>query len=95
MVYEYYEQWKTIPVSDNPHLSIVIPAYNEEERIVPTVGAIAAYVSTLGFEWELIVSDDGSTDDTVKLLQELELVNLRVLIAAKTVAKARLSDVGC
>lgn len=87
MVYEYYEQWKTIPVSDNPHLSIVIPAYNEEERIVPTVGAIAAYVSSLGFEWELIVADDGSTDDTVKLLQELELVNLRVLIAAKNGGK--------
>ncbi|MGB7340425.1 MAG: glycosyltransferase, partial [Phototrophicaceae bacterium] len=87
MPYQNYEHWKTTPISDNPHLSIVIPAYNEEERIVPTVGAIAAYVSTLGFEWELIVADDGSTDDTVKLLQELELVNLRVLIAAKNGGK--------
>ncbi len=87
MVYENYENWKVTPVSDNPHLSIVIPAYNEEERIVPTVGAIAAYVSTLGFEWELIVADDGSTDDTVKLLQALDLVNLRVLIAAQNGGK--------
>jgi len=87
MPYQNYEDWKTTPVSDNPHLSIVIPAYNEEERIVPTVGAIAAYVSTLGFEWELIVADDGSTDDTVKLLQELDLVNLRVLIAAQNGGK--------
>ncbi|MEL6527602.1 MAG: glycosyltransferase, partial [Chloroflexota bacterium] len=87
MVYEQYEQWKRMAVSETPHLSVVIPAYNEAERIVPTVGAIAAHVSELGFEWELIVADDGSTDNTVALLRELELVNLRVLVAEQNGGK--------
>jgi dolichyl-phosphate beta-glucosyltransferase len=87
MPYENYERWKITPIEGQPHLSIVIPAYNEEVRIVPTIGAIASYVSDLGFPWELIVADDGSKDNTVKLVQELRLVNLRVLIAERNGGK--------
>ncbi|MDZ4720573.1 MAG: hypothetical protein SH847_19135 [Roseiflexaceae bacterium] len=53
MSYEQYAHWKATPIVGEPHLSIVIPAYNEEVRIVPTIGAIASYVASLGFEWEL------------------------------------------
>ena len=35
----------------------------------------------MGIPWELIVADDGSTDSTVELIQALDLVNLRLLIA--------------
>lgn len=81
MTYASYTQWKTTPIADEPHLSIVIPAYNEEQRIVPTIGAIASHVSSLGIEWELIVADDGSKDATVALLEDLDMANLRVLRA--------------
>lgn len=87
MSYAAYQQWKTIPIEGDPFLSIIIPAYNEAERIVPTIGAIASYVSSLGFSWELIVSDDGSRDDTVAIVEALELVNLRVLRAARNGGK--------
>jgi glycosyltransferase involved in cell wall biosynthesis len=87
MVYANYESWKLNPIKAEPYVSIVIPAYNEAERIVPTVGAIASHVSELGFEWELIVADDGSKDNTVQLLQDLNLANMRVLIAAKNGGK--------
>jgi glycosyltransferase involved in cell wall biosynthesis len=87
MPYENYERWKTTPNQGKPYVSIVIPAYNEAERIVPTVGAIASHVSDLGFEWELIIADDGSTDNSVSLLQDLNLVNMRVLIATKNGGK--------
>lgn len=80
-LYDSYMHWKTTPVSDTPLLSIVIPAYNEAVRIVPTIGAIAAHVSDLGFEWELIIADDGSKDETVELVEELGFANLRVLRA--------------
>ena len=60
MPYSAYELWKPTPIEGEPYLSIVIPAYNEEERIVPTIGAIASYVSDLGYPWELIIADDGS-----------------------------------
>ena len=87
MSYIDYEQWKTTPNTGEPYLSIVIPAYNEEIRIVPTIGAIASHVSDLGFPWELIIADDGSKDDTVKLVQELGFVNLRLLVAEKNGGK--------
>jgi dolichyl-phosphate beta-glucosyltransferase len=87
MPYSNYERWKSTPISGQPYLSIVIPAYNEEVRIVPTIGAIASHVSDLGFPWELIVADDGSTDGTVQLVQDLGLVNLRVLIAERNGGK--------
>jgi dolichyl-phosphate beta-glucosyltransferase len=87
MSYSDYEQWKNTPVEGEPYLSIVIPAYNEEERIIPTIGAIASHVSGLGFPWELIIADDGSKDQTVKLVQELGFANLNLLIAPKNGGK--------
>lgn len=76
-----FRQWSHIPASEPIQYSVVIPAYNEEERILPTIGAIAAHLCALGESWELIVADDGSTDDTVKILEEQSLINMRVLKA--------------
>ena len=45
-------------------LSIVIPAYNEESRIEPTVREIVAYCRQRGGAFELILVDDGSRDGT-------------------------------
>ncbi len=87
MTYENYQTWKTTPLDEKPYLSIIIPAYNEEIRIVPTIGAIAAFVSTLGFPWELIIADDGSTDTTTELVEELDFANLHLLKAEKNGGK--------
>ena len=75
MSYESYLHWKETPLNGNVVLSIVIPAYNEEIRILPTIGAIASYVSDLGIPWELIVADDGSKDNTVKIIEEQAFAN--------------------
>ena len=48
-------------------LSIVVPAYNESERLSLTL-AIVSYLEERGTEFELIFSDDGSTDDTRALM---------------------------
>lgn len=87
MSYQAYETWKTVPIQGEPFLSVIIPAYNEEVRIVPTIGAIASHVSDLGFPWELIISDDGSKDNTVRLVEDLGLVNLRVLRPTRNTGK--------
>ncbi len=87
MPYENYGKWKTIAIEEKPKLSIVVPAYNERERIVATIGAIASHVSDLGFPWELLIADDGSKDDTVALCEDLHLANMRVLKAPKNGGK--------
>lgn len=48
-----------------PFVSIVIPAYNEEQRITDTLKRIGAYARTKPFIVEVIVSDDGSLDQTI------------------------------
>jgi len=76
-----YRSWAETPTVEPVRYSVVIPAYNEAERILPTVGAIAVHMSSLEQSWELIVADDGSSDDTVALLEDLDLVNLFVMRA--------------
>ena len=87
MSYKRYQTWKTTTIDCDPYLSVIIPAYNEEERIIPTIGAIASYISTQNYPWELIVVDDGSTDCSVELVKSLGLVNLRVLTAPQNGGK--------
>ena len=79
-----YRHWAEHAIDGEPEISVVIPAYNEEWRILPTIGAIAVEISKRGEPWELIVSDDGSTDDTRKLVRDLALPNLRLLEHANT-----------
>ncbi len=87
--YEAYQQWALEPLTTAPRISVVIPAYNEAERILPTVGAIAAHMSSRHEPWELIVADDGSKDNTVELLNRLGLANMRVLVADKNGGKGK------
>ncbi len=48
------------------HLSIVIPAYNEEKRITKTLESLRQYFIKQDFEYEIIVVSDGSKDKTAE-----------------------------
>ncbi|PKL78487.1 MAG: hypothetical protein CVV25_11400 [Ignavibacteriae bacterium HGW-Ignavibacteriae-4] len=50
-----------------PYLSIVIPAYNEADRIEASLQKAVDYLGQKDYEYEIIVADDGSTDDTVAI----------------------------
>lgn len=52
-----------------PFLSIIIPAYNEAQRIGPTLTQIAAYLPRLPGKAEVWVVDDASTDDTAAVVR--------------------------
>ncbi|MCU0554488.1 MAG: glycosyltransferase, partial [Syntrophales bacterium] len=45
-------------------ISIVLPAFQEEEGIPPLLDRIGAVMGPLGRPWEILVIDDGSTDET-------------------------------
>ncbi len=51
-------------------LSIVIPAYNEEKRLGKTIERILDYLKKNDFDYELIVVDDGSRDNTVGIARK-------------------------
>jgi dolichyl-phosphate beta-glucosyltransferase len=54
------------------NLSIVIPCYNEAANLQSGVlDEVFAYLDTVGFQWELLISDDGSTDDGRELVKRL------------------------
>ncbi|MFD7117866.1 dolichyl-phosphate beta-glucosyltransferase [Streptomyces sp. NPDC059922] len=64
-------------------LSVVIPAYNEEGRLRPTLDAIRAYLladQDRWGTWELIVVDDGSTDGTAAVAAEAAAGEPRVRV---------------
>ena len=79
MSYDNFTSWKTKPTSDTPEVSVVIPAFNEAQRILPTIAATAAHLARTGESFEIVVSDDGSTDGTVAMVRLLALRNVRVL----------------
>ena len=54
------------------HLSIVVPAYNEEERIGRTLAGTFDYLDAQNYSSEVIVVDDGSKDRTIAKVREFE-----------------------
>lgn len=61
-----------------PSLSIVVPVFNEEGNVRPLFEALLPVLSSLGMEWEIIFSDDGSSDDTWPALVALNQSDARV-----------------
>ncbi|HPD61196.1 MAG TPA: glycosyltransferase family 2 protein [Thermodesulfobacteriota bacterium] len=55
----------------NIYLSVVIPAYNEAERIGATLQKINDYLLTRDYRSEVIVVDDGSTDTTPQVVRKI------------------------
>ncbi|GIW10290.1 MAG: glycosyl transferase [Dehalococcoidia bacterium] len=60
-------------------LSIVIPAYNEERRLGPTLRALAAALAERPERSEILVVDDGSRDRTAALVRSLRVPGLRLI----------------
>jgi len=59
-------------------LSIVIPAYNEEDNVPRVYERLAAALDALDYDWEVIFSVDPSTDRTEKAILDLRAVDPRV-----------------
>lgn len=65
--------------------SVIIPIKNEEENIITLIDELERVMEGLGRPWELICIDDGSTDQSLAILEKLckEKPYIRVLAFAK------------
>jgi len=52
----------------SPHVSVVIPVFNEEENLPELNGRVVKALESTGKSWELIYVDDGSSDKSIDLL---------------------------
>ena len=60
--------------------SIVVPLYNEKESITPFYGRLKETLDTVGRSSECVFVDDGSTDGSFHLLQEIALIDSRITV---------------
>jgi len=77
--------------------TIVIPAYNESVRIQPTLHALVRHVQEQNWDAEILVVNDGSTDDTAEIVREYGKAHPQVLLVENpaTAEKATACATAC
>ncbi|MGA2285779.1 MAG: dolichyl-phosphate beta-glucosyltransferase [Dehalococcoidia bacterium] len=88
------------PASEQPYVSLVLPAYNEERRLGASLRHMADYLGQQTYECEILVVDDGSTDATADVAEKAaasmpETVRLRVLSHHQNLGKGAAVKTGC
>jgi len=63
-----------------PKYSIVVPLHNEHENITDLYDRLKAVMESNGESFELVIVDDGSTDNTFNLLREIAAVDSRITV---------------
>ena len=61
-------------------LSIILPVYNESESVGALLGEIHAALGPTGIEYEIVCIDDGSTDGSGELLEQLAQTDPRLIV---------------
>ncbi len=82
--------------SKEPFISVVVPVFNEEENIPELLNRIWKSLSATGWTFEVIVVDDGSTDQTAQILRQLkgQYPELRVVIFRKNFGQSAAMTAG-
>jgi glycosyltransferase involved in cell wall biosynthesis len=70
---------RSVATSESVKVSLVIPAFNEAARIQDTLRRIAEYLKNARFDNEILVVDDGSTDETSAIVERLGYSGLRLI----------------
>jgi glycosyltransferase involved in cell wall biosynthesis len=70
-VERFFLKGKTHMVAPEMALSVVIPVYNEQNSILTVVASLDQTLAALGLPYEIILVDDGSTDQTSQKIREL------------------------
>ncbi len=68
------------PVEARPALSVVVPAYNEQEVLPAFHARLAPVMEAIGLPWEVVYVNDGSRDGTLALMETLKAADPRVAV---------------
>ncbi len=63
-----------------PQLSLVVPCHNEEKNLQPLVSAIRAVLDPLALDYEVVITDDCSTDNSWDVLKQLAATDAHLRI---------------
>ncbi len=61
-------------------ISVVIPLYNEEENVQELHRSLKSVLDKLGTDYEVLFIDDGSSDNTLKFLQDIQAADSNVIV---------------
>ena len=66
---------------NQPYLSVIVPAYNEQRRLPKTLSSIDSYLRKQPYDYEILVVSDGSKDRTAEVVEDLKvkIKNLRLI----------------
>lgn len=67
-----------------PSVGIVVPAYNEAVRLPKTLARLNEYLGAQSYDWKVVVISDGSTDDTVAIVQDFATKHPQFSVVAST-----------
>ena len=96
--FKFFERTLHISSEFEYDVTIIVPAYNEANRIKTTLQAMDYYLGKKGLKAEVLVVDDGSSDGTVKIVREVGMraagVDLSVIESNKNHGKGHAVKVG-
>ena len=67
-----------------PEISIIMPAYNAEEYIAKSIDSVCEQTFN---NWELLITDDGSTDGTMSIIRSYQAMDERIKLYVNTAGK--------
>lgn len=69
--------------------SVVIPVYNEDRRVAESLRRIETYLTLKNFDWEILVSSDGSTDATDRIVSDYAKIEPRIKLLTASPNKGK------
>ncbi len=78
----------SVSSADRGSISVLLPAYNEAQNLSELVPELAAVLARLTANFEILIVDDGSTDDTARVLERLAFPRVRYVKLRKNTGKS-------
>ncbi|MFO7966450.1 MAG: glycosyltransferase family 2 protein [Archaeoglobaceae archaeon] len=61
-----------------PQVSVVLPVYNEADKLENTINTLREYLDRLNYSYEVIIAEDGSTDGTDKVASKIAMKDNKI-----------------